>query len=96
LSKLIIVTNVAAIDNAGRNAVTAYLEGRGWSVWHWFQDLWLIDSNDVVDPVTLREELNKVLPSLAQVIVFSTRDAAKHYSGLVPPDSVDWFTQHWG
>jgi hypothetical protein len=25
-----------------RNLITRFLEGKGWDVWHWFEDVWLV------------------------------------------------------
>ena len=95
MSKLIIVTNAATTSTSDRNALTTYLEGKGWSIWHWFQDLWLIDGS-APEPDAFRDELQKAIPGLTQLHIFSSRLAEKNYSGSVPSTSVEWFKQHWG
>jgi hypothetical protein len=93
--RLIIATNSAAAEVAAKNALTAFLEAKGWAVWHWYQDLWLIDdAPSGVDLSALREEITSTIPTLRQVLIMTTEGPINH-SGTVPSGSVQWFSEHW-
>jgi hypothetical protein len=93
--KLIIATNSSVTGVAAKNALTAFLEAKGWSVWHWYSDLWLIDN--VPEPVhlgTLRDEILAAIPTLIQILIMTTEGVLNH-AGTVPRDSAQWFQEHW-
>jgi hypothetical protein len=93
--RLIIATNSAATGISARNALTAFLDARGWSVWHWYPDLWLIDGAPAgIDLAALRVEISRAIPALAQVLILTAEGPISH-AGTVPGESADWFTTHW-
>jgi hypothetical protein len=94
MRRLIIVTDSALINSENRNALTAFLEAKGWSVWHWFQDLWLADHVPVdVDVNLLRDEIFKVLPGVKRIMIMDADK--KDHAGMVPTDSLPWLREHW-
>ena len=94
--RFIIATNSATITASGRNVLTAFLEAKGWSVWHWYEDLWLIDGAPLItDFQPLSVEIKKVVPGSIQLLILSTEGVILHY-GLVPVGSTEWFDEHWG
>ena len=94
--RFIIATNSATTTASGRNALTAFLEAKGWSVWHWYEDLWLIDSAPLMtDFEPLSVEIKKAVPAIIQLLFLSTEGVILHY-GLVPAGSAEWFEEHWG
>jgi hypothetical protein len=94
VNRFIIVTNGAVATNEGRNALTAFLEAKGWAVWHWFQDLWLVDPPGAVDIGSLRDEMMQVIPSLQQIMILSVEGTHQH-AGTVPVGSIPWITEHF-
>jgi hypothetical protein len=92
--RLIIATNSAVSPMSAKNALTAFLEAKGWSVWHWYQDLWLIDSSKEINLPNLRDEIQRTIPSLTQVLVLTTEGPISH-AGTVPEGSVGWLQAHW-
>lgn len=93
--RLIIATNSAVTGVSAKNALTAFLEAKGWSVWHWYDDLWLIDTPEHISVLTnLRKEIMKAIPTLSQILIMTTEGPISH-SGTVPPDSGEWFEEHW-
>ena len=93
--RLIIATNSTASGVAAKNTLTAFLEAKGWAVWHWFEDLWLLDNVPAqTNLMALRDEINRVIPTLGQVLVLSTEGPINH-AGTVPAQSAQWFTEHW-
>jgi hypothetical protein len=93
--RLIIVTNSAVTQTAARNALTVFLEAKGWPVWHWFEDLWLIDKVPAnIDTKELRLEILRAIPSLLHILILSAEGSINR-SGRVPLESVEWFKEHW-
>lgn len=93
--RFIISTDAVNVQAASRNSLTAFLEGKGWSVWHWFQDLWLVDSAEVqVDAVAFRDEILKAVPGLPYLLILSGEGTITH-AGMVPVKAVEWFVEHW-
>ena len=63
--RLIIVTDSAGTTRDQRNAITAFLEGKGWEVWHWYEDLWLVNNpGEPIDFGTLRDQLGDAVAGL--------------------------------
>ncbi len=91
--KLLVASNSAVVSAEARNAVTKLLEAKGWSVWHWFLDLWLIDSPEAPDFMKLRDEL-MAIPGLRHVMIMST-EGPLYRTGWVPTDAVPWIEEHW-
>ena len=97
MTKFIIVTDSAFTTNPIRDAITAFLEAKGWSSWHWFQDLWLVSTDAATEPTridSLREEIKAAIPAVKHIMVMTTEGIRQH-SGLVPKDSVPWLRQYW-
>ena len=93
--RLIISTNSALVNVAAKNAITAFLEAKRWSVWHWYEDLWLIDNApDQISVIDLRDEILRAIPTLRQVLIMTTEGRIGH-AGTVPHGSSAWFTEHW-
>ena len=93
--RVIIATNSAVANVAAKNALTAFLEAKGWSVWHWYEDLWLIDNAPAqLNFPKLREEILRAIPTLRQVLILTTEGSINH-AGMVPGNSVEWFNEHW-
>jgi hypothetical protein len=94
--RLIIVSNSAVTGVPVRNALTAFLEAKGWAVWHWFEDLWLIDdAPNGVNLVALREEIRGAIPTISHFVIMAAEGPADH-AGIVPTPSAQWFVEHWG
>ncbi len=95
MTRAIIVTNSATATTAAKNQLTAYLEGRGWSVWHWFEDVWLLDGlQDDFSMSDTRDQIKTMIPARHQFMILST-EGLKQHAGLVPRDSLPWLKEHW-
>jgi hypothetical protein len=92
--RLVIATNSTTVP--AKNALTAFLEGKGWAVWHWFEDLWLIDNapNGINLPA-LRDEIRVLIPAINNLLIIAAEGVANH-AGVVPTQSAQWFVEHWG
>jgi len=84
--KLIVATDSARVPAAARTALTAFLEGKGWSVWHWFSDLWLIgDAPETTDVHKLRADITATIPTLGIILIFGPNQKV---GGMVPSESI--------
>ena len=93
--RFIVATDSKDIDDRGRDIITAVLEGKGWSVWHWFKDLWLVDgAPDDLNPTELRQEIKDLLPADFHMMLMST-EGRKWHSGRVPSAATTWINEHW-
>ncbi|HEY6768579.1 MAG TPA: hypothetical protein VI386_27790, partial [Candidatus Sulfotelmatobacter sp.] len=82
--RLIILTNGATIGTNERNALTAFLEAKQWAVWHWFNDVWLVDGVPQVGSVgPLRDEIRTAIPTLSQILIVAMPAGEHTYSGNV-------------
>lgn len=94
MKRFIIALDSTTISAGTRNELTAFLEGKGWSIWHWFPDLWLVDgvSDDLTAPV-LRDQLQSLLPRVELMVM--SPEGRIDYGGFVKTTSIEWLTQHW-
>lgn len=93
--RFIVAVNSLTATAEGRNAMTALLESKGLSVWHWFQDLWLVDTRQPVDLIKLRDEIRIAIPSIAAGFFISSVEGIIDHAGVVPSDSITWLLEHW-
>lgn len=78
-----------------QDRVTAFLQGKGWQVWHWLPDIWLLAE---VPETHSAKSIDKALDSLIEAslrIVFSI-DEPSEYFGNSSKDSWAWMNQYWG
>jgi hypothetical protein len=96
VSRFVVLTDSSTVDNDARNAITAYLKGKGWQVWHWFGDVWLVDAApNRIDLNALRLEMTSVMPIIRHLIVMSV-EGELALSGIVPAEAIPWINLHWG
>jgi len=79
------------------DAITVYMQGKGWHVWHWIGNLWLLTGVPLeVRPRVLYEELLRI-PTLhdARMIVMKV-EGEPSYWGNAPADAWTWMTEKWG
>jgi hypothetical protein len=74
--------------------LTGYLEGKGWPVWHWLEDLWLVvTSDETVTVLQIREEIQEAVSETINVVVLEV--ANSKLAGHLPKASVPWLRTHW-
>jgi hypothetical protein len=98
MQRIIIVTNSAIrtqITAYDRDLITGFLQGKGWHVWHWYEDLWLAVT-DSDDPVlkTVRDELGGLLPQHVEFIIMEFKEEA-FFAGAFPLAGIPWLKIHW-
>jgi len=91
MKNFIVCTSSATGGAAGasaveRNTITNYLKAKGWSVWHWFEDTWLVvDQIGDSRPSELRDELRAIINAGTLILVME-----------IVPSSLLWFwKQEW-
>jgi hypothetical protein len=100
MKHFIVCTNSAIAGDAGanaaeRNAITDRLKAKGWPVWHWFEDVWLVvDPLGETRPVTLREELRSLIDSRTFILVMQIDPLA--FSGFGNAEGWPWMIENWG
>ena len=80
-----------------RDVVTDYIRDKGWKVWHWVADLWLLaDVPPEASPGTLWADLT-ASPSLrsAKGLVMRVDPELTHWGGNDPASWV-WMKENWG
>jgi hypothetical protein len=78
------------------NDITDYLQKKGWKVWHWLADIWLLTGvPDDVSPRILWEDLKVGIsfPELNGVVINHDTSA---YWGNLAKESWDWMRDNWG
>jgi hypothetical protein len=94
--RLAIITNSADVTRVHRNAITAFLEGKGWAVWHWFEDLWLIDNpGEAVALTDLRDQLAVASGDEKLSIFVLATEGNLNHAAMVPVNSIPWLKEHW-
>jgi hypothetical protein len=100
MNQFIIATNVATV--AQRNLITEFLNSKGWSFWHHFEDLWLltITDNDALTSKQIYEKI-KSIPDfgantyLLVMMVAKQGKEMKHF-GFGPAAGWEWTSKNWG
>jgi hypothetical protein len=95
MKRFIIVTDSAVMDQAGRNAITAYLRAQGWAFWHWFEDLWMVsNAPEDTNLGSLRDDLTNTIPGAKHIMILSVEGLIDH-AGMVPTGTTDWIKKYW-
>lgn len=100
MKKFILVLNVGLQPT--KDAITNYLRAKGWPIWHWFENLWLL--SNVPDNVTAQSLSEEILALIAPIapgpltshIVIDASDKPSAYFGRGPKEGWEWMLQNWG
>ena len=96
--QFVIATNAASPSI--KNEITAFIKGKNWEFWHWFDDLWLLA--DVGEEYTARKIYEEVLMlspearNLTIVVFDMIKKSDRSFFGKAVPSSWDWTIKHWG
>ena len=97
-ARFLIATDSRVVAATSKNQLTAYLQGTGFQVWHWLDDLWLItDAPDELTPQGFAKAIETVIPALLvnSFIVFKL-EGSPPYFGRAPQEAWTWMLTHWG
>ena len=96
-TKFLIATDSQKVLTPTKNQLTGFLQGRGWEVWHWIDDLWLIVGPMNATARTITKEIEAAMPDLAKgrFVVFQV-EGVPAYFGRGPKEAWEWMKSHWG
>ena len=88
--------NASASD---RDLITTFLSGKGWKLWHWLPDLWLVvDMPDECFPQSLYNDIvehTKITPQ-THIVIFEIASDPFLYGGMANPAAWPWLTEIGG
>jgi hypothetical protein len=91
---------MVALDGGNReqrDAITYHLNSKGWQIWHWYGDLWLLANvPDQSTPYALWSELNALPPLKGKSMLVSTVENHPLFFGVANPQSWPWMNENWG
>jgi hypothetical protein len=81
-----------------RDAISAFLRAKGWDVWHWIDDLWLVhDAPPEIGPRELWRDLITSDPTLVPIKGLILRPGSGLlYWGGNATGSWPWLLEKWG
>lgn len=78
-----------------QDRVTAFVRGKGWQVWHWLPDIWLLAEVPSTYSAKSVSEAFDSLIEASERVVFSI-DGPSEYFGKSSTDSWAWMGKYWG
>lgn len=98
MSKFLVALDVGTRDQ--RNALTDLFQKRGWNVWHWMEDIWLLAAvPDEITPKAIAGEISAhlVFQTGAKFIIIRITDSGKiTYWGRGSKEGWEWMARFWG
>lgn len=93
-TRLAIVTDADSATAAEKDALTSYLTDRGWDVWHWFSDLWLVTG--VPHDIDIGTMLDEIRSEVGNIHLFIFRMPASVDAGAYGKlKSLKWLNEKW-
>lgn len=95
-TRFIICTDSKWVAAEHRNAITHFLEGKGWQLWHWMEDVWLVASTDALPTADeLKVELAGLLELKARWFLVIRIDGRVDHAIWGYKESFPWLTEYW-
>ena len=92
--RILVAVNSRLADVNLRNAITKLLEAKGWEVWHWFEDIWLLaDVPDTQKLEILRDEIRSLSKKNMHVLVMNVD--GNGLAGRIPTAGAPWLEEFW-
>jgi hypothetical protein len=84
-------------DREKRNAITSFLQAKGWYLWHHMEDVWLVTNVPaLVNARSISEEISKIpLIGGHPKLVMRVPDGPSNYWGNAPKDAWEWMSKFW-
>jgi hypothetical protein len=82
-----------------RDPLTLRLSIRGWRVWHWYADLWLLSEvPDELTAGTIYQEIERELPELitSSLLVLEMGPEMRYYGRAPMSEAWTWMKEYWG
>ena len=99
MSTILIITDPSDTASQNKNLITAFLRGKGWDLWHWFDDVWIIsNAPETVTAPILGKEIEEIAPTIPsnQYLVLRFRGDTPEYFGRARKEIWDWIFNHFG
>ena len=97
MNKFVVTLDVGTVEQ--RNAVTEHFKSKGWQLWHWMEDVWLlaqvppeITSQMITDELTA----NPIIATKRRLVLLIPGNSALSFWGYSVPDSWKWMKEFWG
>jgi hypothetical protein len=98
MSKFMVALDVGTREQ--RNTITDLFQKKGWNVWHWMEDVWLLaEVPDEITSQAISEEIgsHSLFQKNAKFVVIGITDSEKTtYWGRGSKEGWAWMTQFWG
>jgi hypothetical protein len=80
-----------------QDAITAHLQRKGYRVWHWIENLWLLAQVPVgTTPKMIWEQLD-ALPEVGSIpMLITASNGASSFYGRLAPHAWKWMAEYWG
>lgn len=85
--------STASVSAEDRDLITGFLQGKGWHVWHWVQDLWIVKTDEYVNFAVLMNELLEKVGDKQLVFIEATDQSS--YLVNVSSNAIPWLAKHW-
>jgi hypothetical protein len=82
-----------------RDPITKLFMSRGWRVWHWYADIWLLaEMDDWFTPRTVYACLEGAIPSIetTSLMVMEMGHDLQYYGRAPSEEAWAWMSEHWG
>jgi len=97
MSKFIVAIDVGTREQ--RNAITIMFQSKGWQLWHWMEDVWLLALvPDNVSAHQISEEMaqNPLIGQKTRVVIKLPESVPSTYWGHCAKDAWEWMARFWG
>lgn len=96
MNRFIVTLNVGTVEQ--RNAVTEIFRMKGWPLWHWMEDVWLLAKvPESINAKEITEILmeHPVIGKKAHLVLRIPQGSAAPYWGQCHPDAWKWMKEFW-
>lgn len=92
--RFVILVDRNGVDADRRDGLTAFLRSKGWQIWHWLDDSWLVvrDVEVQIEAKDLYHEIDEFLDSNG---IFLVIPAGKDAAGRVNMRALPWLMENW-
>jgi hypothetical protein len=82
-----------------RDQLTEFLTARGWRIWHWYADLWLLSEVPAdLAAGKIYQEIERAIPAIAYaaLLVLEVGGELRYYGRAPAEEAWTWMFQYWG
>jgi hypothetical protein len=95
MTKFLFAINGASAPQ--QNALTEFIRAKGWQLWHWFNDIWLVTGIPEETSIEiLRDEIYEIPTIKGCYLLIMKFRGDISYSGWANPEGWPWMKENWG